>query len=266
MIQILLDKKVEPIIGNTLLQLAISISLVGLIFALSTLFYLDKEIFRRLLRLNSGIKKISENANFSTRVPIGPHHDEIDYIGLEINSMLDKLKESEQKINQMSYTDYLTKIPNRLWFYDHMEQTIQKANATKEKFAVLFLDLDGFKTINDTYGHGVGDEFLVKVSEVFLKMLDKNDAIARIGGDEFLIMKKYKDVKEINELADRLLTSLKDGIMINEIKLEATVSMGIALYPDNALTKEDLVLKADKALYGSKSSGKNSYQYVINIK
>ncbi|HBG33047.1 MAG TPA: hypothetical protein DDW82_04970 [Acholeplasmataceae bacterium] len=266
MIQILLDKKVEPIIGNTLLQLAISISLVGLIFALSTLFYLDKEIFRRLLRLNSGIKKISENANFSTRVPIGPHHDEIDYIGLEINSMLDKLKESEQKINQMSYTDYLTKIPNRLWFYDHMEQTIQKANASKEKFAVLFLDLDGFKTINDTYGHGVGDEFLVKVSEVFLKMLDKNDAIARIGGDEFLIMKKYKDVKEINELADRLLTSLKDGIMINEIKLEATVSMGIALYPDNALTKEDLVLKADKALYGSKSSGKNSYQYVINIK
>ncbi|HBY65321.1 MAG TPA: hypothetical protein DEG42_02865, partial [Acholeplasmataceae bacterium] len=106
----------------------------------------------------------------------------------------------------------------------------------------------------------------VKVSEVFLKMLDKNDAIARIGGDEFLIMKKYKDVKEINELADRLLTSLKDGIMINEIKLEATVSIGIALYPEHALTKEDLVLKADKALYGSKSSGKNSYQYVINIK
>jgi diguanylate cyclase (GGDEF)-like protein len=266
MFQFLLDKKIEPIIGNTLLQLAISISLVGVIFALSTMFYLDKEIFRRLLKLNKGIQKISENGDFSTRLSISPKIDEIDYIGLEINSMLDKLKESEQKINQMSYTDYLTKIPNRLWFYDHMETTIQKANQSKEKFAVLFLDLDGFKLINDTYGHGVGDEFLIKVSDVFLKKLDKNDAIARIGGDEFLIMKKYKDITEVNELADRLLTSLKEGIMIHEIKLEATVSIGIALYPEHASTKEDLVLKADKALYGSKSSGKNSYQYVIHIK
>jgi len=266
MIQILLDKKIEPIIGETIVQLAISISLVGLIFAISTMFYLDKEIFRRLLRLNLGIKKISENGDFSTRVSVGPNKDEIDYIGLEINFMLDKLKESEQKINQMSYIDYLTKIPNRMWFYERMEESIQKSNNSKEKFAVLFLDLDGFKAINDTHGHGIGDEFLIKVSEVFVKKLDKNDAIARIGGDEFLIMKKYNDIKEVNLLAERLLTSLKEGIIINDIKLEVTVSIGIALYPEHAKTKEELVFKADKALYGSKTAGKNTYQYVANLK
>lgn len=266
MIEILLDKKIEPIIGEAIVQLAISISLVGLIFAITTIYYIDKEIFRRLLRLNKGIQKVSESGDFKTRVSISPNIDEIDYIGIEINLMLDKLKESEQKINQMSYIDYLTKIPNRMWFYERLEESIQKSNNSKEKFAVFFLDLDGFKAINDTHGHGIGDEFLIKVSEVFVKKLDKNDAIARIGGDEFLIMKKYNNIKEVNLLAERLLTSLKEGIIINDIKLEVTVSIGIALYPEHAQTKEDLVFKADKALYGSKTAGKNTYQYVASLK
>jgi diguanylate cyclase (GGDEF)-like protein len=248
------------------MQLAISISLVGLIFAISTMFYLDKEIFRRLFRLNKGIQQISEKADFNTRVSVGHHKDEIDYIGHEINIMLDKLKESEKKINQMSYMDYLTMIPNRMWFYDHLDQVIADSKQTKQKFAVLFLDLDGFKKINDTHGHGFGDEFLIQASKLFLEQISPEDAIARIGGDEFLIMKTYDSITEVNKLAERLLSVLKDGIMIQGLKLEVTVSIGIALYPEHAQTKEELVTKADKALYESKSLGKNSYQYVKLVK
>jgi diguanylate cyclase (GGDEF)-like protein len=266
MIEIILDKKIESIIGDTLTQLALSISLVGLIFAISTMFYLDKEIFRRLLRLNKGIQQISDKADFTTRVSVGPNKDEIDYIGHEINIMLDKLKESEQKINQMSYMDYLTMIPNRLWFYDHLDQVIAESKETKQKFAVMFLDLDGFKAINDTHGHGIGDEFLIQASKIFLDQINPEDSIARIGGDEFLIMKKYAAIKEVDELAIRLLSSLKDKISIQGLKLEVTVSIGIALYPKHAQHKEDLVAEADKALYESKSSGKNAYQYVRSIK
>jgi diguanylate cyclase (GGDEF)-like protein len=145
---------------------------------------------------------------------------------------------------------------------DRLQQARALAHRTGCRFAVLFLDLDRFKIINDTLGHSVGDELLRLVATRLKKSLRETDTVARIGGDEFItLLSNVKDCSDVSALAGKILKSLIVPFTLREHELFITTSMGICIYPDNSLDTEDIVKKADIAMYHAKSMGRNNLQF-----
>jgi PAS domain S-box/diguanylate cyclase (GGDEF) domain len=178
----------------------------------------------------------------------------------------EKLKEairnkiaSEKQVKQMAYQDTLTRLPNRRLFYDRLKQSIFNAERHNKTLAVLFLDLDSFKNINDSIGHIAGDALLIEVGKRISSVLYQNDTIARFGGDEFLILaQSIKDKYEIKSYTTRILDTFKLPFKIKSNELFIKASMGCAIYPTDGLNVETLIMHADAALFYAKQSGKQS--------
>jgi len=162
--------------------------------------------------------------------------------------------------------DALTKLPNRRHFEYQLNDVVNKALIEKGWCALLYLDLDGFKIVNDTNGHNMGDQALVAVAARFERLLRKVDFIARLGGDEFaIIIQQFQGNSELSKLADRLIKSLRPAIIIDKTKMQLGVSIGIAVFPYNATTKETLLSAADEAMYIAKKAGKNCYAFSASV-
>jgi diguanylate cyclase (GGDEF)-like protein/PAS domain S-box-containing protein len=182
-------------------------------------------------------------------------------------------KQSEQEITYYAYYDTLTDLPNRRLFIEQLETTIAKAKRHSSRFTLMFLDLDRFKQVNDTYGHHVGDELLcqaaarikdcVRASDHVAKFVPKVDnRVARLAGDEFTILLDEVDsVEETAEIADRLNQAFKEPFMISEKPLYVTVSIGITMYPNDGHNVQTLLQHADVAMYHAKESGRSNYQF-----
>ncbi len=164
------------------------------------------------------------------------------------------------KIEELAYQDHLTGLPNRLLFSDHIKQAIESSEQGNSLFAVLYIDLDGFKMINDTMGHESGDRLLQEAAARLRCTLSHDDVIARVGGDEFMIMVQRLDsMDNIHILAQRILNCFSPIFRLNGQDCVISSSMGVAVYPADGDDAETLTKNADTAMYEAKSRGKNQY-------
>ena len=173
-----------------------------------------------------------------------------------------KLEEQTKLLNFQAYHDTLTQLPNRALFDDRLEQAIASAARHEEKFALLFLDLDNFKQINDTLGHHYGDDILRQVAGRLQSCLRSSDSLARLGGDEFTILVPGLNSSEsAANVAQKILDVMRPVFVIDDHKLHISVSIGISLYPKDSLLKNDLLKYADTAMYRAKDEGRDNYQF-----
>ncbi|MBL7481174.1 bifunctional diguanylate cyclase/phosphodiesterase [Legionella bononiensis] len=170
--------------------------------------------------------------------------------------------ENEAKLMNMAHVDPLTKLPNRLSFFEFLEHAIARAQRAKKQFGICFLDLDNFKLINDTLGHVYGDKLLTILPEKITPHLRDSDYFARIGGDEFgLICEETHKVNDLTRIMKRILSAFDKPIKIDDHYVKASLSIGIALYPKNGIDSETLLKNADIAMYQSKQKGKDTYSF-----
>ena len=170
-------------------------------------------------------------------------------------------KNNEERLNYLASFDSLTGLPNRTLFYDRLNQVTTKAARTRRAVAVLFLDLDRFKNVNDTFGHNVGDLLLKAVAIRLTNCVREGDTVARLGGDEFVvILDGLAAPDHIYLVAEKILDGLSKPFKIQDRELYVTASIGIAVYPDDGDTYETIVRNADIAMYRAKEEGKNNYQ------
>ena len=171
------------------------------------------------------------------------------------------LDQANSELVQLALLDNLTKLPNRVLLNDRLEQAIQKSAREKRHFAVLFMDLDGFKAINDVYGHHAGDLLLVEVSRRILDTKRCEDTAARLGGDEFVLLIDPGEPEDAAVLAQRLIESIGNSYNIARNSLHVSASIGIALFPNDGLTAHELMVNADAAMYHAKELGRNGYSF-----
>ena len=173
------------------------------------------------------------------------------------------LKQKETLAYQAHY-DTLTELPNRILFQDRLTQVIAKAKRNKTKFALLFIDLDHFKEINDTYGHEAGDAVLIEVAHRLRNCVRASDTVSRLSGDEFLIILEDFDSKEsVSTIAKLLVEALQVPIKFQDKELIVTCSIGISIYPNDSEDGETLVKYADRAMYNAKNIGKNNFKFYV---
>ena len=174
---------------------------------------------------------------------------------------LTERKRAEQQIQYQAYHDALTSLPNRLLLQEHLTLAIALAQRRNGLLAVLFLDLDHFKVVNDSLGHTVGDGLLRVVAMRLKAHVREGDVIARVGGDEFtLVMQELKKKEDIPVIAQKVLRILSDPIDVDGHRLYVTASIGVAVYPDDGLDAETLLKNADGAMYRAKAEGRNTYE------
>ena len=191
---------------------------------------------------------------------------------LLIATNISERKVAEEKIHKLAFYDVLTGLPNRTLFADRLKQALKVSDRHKSNLAVLFLDIDNFKQINDTLGHAVGDGMLREISEIITHAVRDSDVvshdsntqalptISRHGGDEFLILlPDITDHNDIYQVTERILQQVSISILVEGHKIFCTVSIGIAIYPEHGENERVLIQNADTALYNAKAAGKNQY-------
>jgi len=178
---------------------------------------------------------------------------------LEIKERLELQKDA---LDYQAHYDSLTKLPNRVLFYDRLHQAIMSAKRNNEKVALLFIDLDHFKQINDSLGHHAGDAILVETAQRLTNMFRESDTVARLGGDEFTVILEHFDyIEEITGAVSELITKMQLPYNYENKQLYCGASIGISMYPDNGLDVQNLIKNADAAMYKSKESGRNTYSF-----
>jgi len=179
----------------------------------------------------------------------------------ELKAQAEILRQKEMLSYQANY-DLLTKLPNRTLFEDRLNQAIIKAKRSEKHFALLFIDLDHFKEVNDTYGHKAGDIVLIEIAKRLQVSVRESDTVARFAGDEFLIiLENFDSHKALQVIAKNIVKGLALPIDYNKTKLYVTCSIGIALYPQDAQDAETLLRFSDKAMYAAKDAGKNNFTF-----
>ncbi|GAA0181137.1 hypothetical protein SH2C18_37110 [Clostridium sediminicola] len=173
-----------------------------------------------------------------------------------------KRKHYEEMIRYQAFYDSLTDLPNRLLLKERMELEIAHAKNTEQKMAVMYLDLDRFKLINDTLGHDIGDKLLKEIANRLKNCVHSDDTVTRLGGDEFVILiSRIIREEDVAKIANKILEAIRETIVINNHELYLTSSIGITIYPDGGNDYESLVTNADVAMYRAKEKGKNNFQF-----
>jgi len=171
-------------------------------------------------------------------------------------------KDAEQTINFQAYHDLLTHLPNRALFKDRLNLAVAQAKRSCHQMAVMFLDLDRFKLVNDTLGHIYGDELLQQVSQRLQRCLREGDTLARFGGDEFtLLLPEIEDKNDAKVIAKKIIENMREPFVIEGHEVYVTISVGISMYPNDGTSMDSLVKNADIAMYHIKGHGKNDYQF-----
>ncbi len=170
-------------------------------------------------------------------------------------------KLSDEKIRRLAYYDSMTGLPNRTLLMDRFAIAVANAQRKGRMVVIYFLDLDNFKTINDTIGHSIGDQLLFKVGEELKLKMRRSDTIARLGGDEFIMLQSnVSDMTEVYHLTERMLEVFKQPWILNEREFYVTASIGISVYPNDGSDLQELIKNADAAMYRAKEVGKNNFQ------
>ena len=189
------------------------------------------------------------------------HIAELDSLGNDFNALLDELESWQSHLQNENLTlahqashDSLTNLPNRAYFETRLTRTLRSLNNARGKAAVLFLDSDHFKDINDSYGHATGDAVLVAIATRIRAQLREGDVVARLGGDEFaILLTPLHKIEDAQRIADKVIASMLEPIKVpGQISIVSSLSIGIAVYPEHGATAEDLLSAADAAMYQAK--------------
>lgn len=278
----------------------ISFVALGIIFSLLMLWLLRGLIIRRLERLDRDVAEISNKNELSRRVD-SSGSDELSSVSTQINKMMDIIQASHEKLEhrveertvqlqktnvqlkqeiterkavekeliihkehliRLAHYDNLTSLPNRVFFNEMLNKSINHASRHKKMLAILFIDLDRFKNINDALGHTIGDLVLKEIANRFSTVLRAGDILARLGGDEFIILlNDINHPKFASPVAEKLLEVCAKPVKVNSYEFYLTTSIGICVYPNDGESLEDLQKNADMAMYKAKKAGGGIYQY-----
>ncbi|MBK1873662.1 sensor domain-containing diguanylate cyclase [Marinobacter sp. 1-3A] len=168
----------------------------------------------------------------------------------------------DEHIKHLAFHDALTDLPNRTLLIDRIDQKLLHAERDKNHFALMFLDLDGFKLVNDQLGHNAGDDLLKDVAKKLLALVRRSDTVARVGGDEFIfILNSPQQESEISDVASRIVSSISAPIEVQGKTFQIGVSIGVAIFPADGHTAIDLIRNADTAMYAAKSMGRNNIRF-----
>src|SRR6185295_6243198 len=179
-------------------------------------------------------------------------------VGKEISER----KQDEERIQFLANHDALTSLPNRTMFSEVLNVAIQNARRYNRNFAVLFIDLDRFKNINDTLGHEAGDKLLQEMGARLTQTVRSSDVVARLGGDEFVILiQEVSEAKQVAVVSRKILSTLIEPVFMQGQECRVTASIGICMYPSDAQDEQALMKNADIAMYRAKDDGKNTYKF-----
>jgi diguanylate cyclase (GGDEF)-like protein/PAS domain S-box-containing protein len=177
-------------------------------------------------------------------------------------SDITRVKEAQAKLDHLAHHDPLTGLPNRLLFHDRLQHALQQAARNQQQLAVLFIDLDRFKNVNDTLGHHVGDELLKQVARALAGQLREGDTLARLGGDEFIVLLENVNGEfGAGHVAGKLVSMFEQPFTVSDHELFVTGSVGVSLYPQDSHDQNMLVRNADVAMYQAKARGRNNFQF-----
>lgn len=173
-----------------------------------------------------------------------------------------ELRKNQQVIHHRAYHDVLTDLPNRILFQERIEKALSRYDKSKGRIALFFIDLDGFKLVNDTLGHELGDKILIQVANRLRQVIGKHDVLARHGGDEFLLMlENVKEIEHTITVAKAILSNLSDVFHLDDRDIYISASIGITMAPKDGTKPEELIRKADMAMYHAKAQGKNNFEF-----
>jgi diguanylate cyclase (GGDEF)-like protein/PAS domain S-box-containing protein len=200
----------------------------------------------------------------TTKTPVYDHQGHL--IGvLGIGHDITKRKRAESEIKNYANYDQLTQLPNRRLFSDRLEQEVKRAQRERYLIALLFIDLNRFKEVNDTLGHEVGDQLLVEAALRIKLCVRDYDTVARLGGDEFtVILSELINISDIGRIAQDIIDRLTQPFILNDREVYISASIGIAIYPDDALSVADLIKHADQTMYAAKNDGRGCFRFFVN--
>ncbi|MEN8304614.1 MAG: EAL domain-containing protein, partial [Campylobacterota bacterium] len=186
----------------------------------------------------------------------------VEKMELDLLTTQDDLKKRKEKLRYIAYYDSLTGLPNRLMFLDRLEQFIKHAKRSNKKAVVLFMDLDHFKNINDSFGHTLGDKLLITVAQNLRSVIREEDTISRLGGDEFVVLlENIEKVSDAELIIQKIIEAFEKPVKVDSNIFYLTLSVGASVYPDDAEDAEILLRNADSAMYKAKDLGRDSYQF-----
>ncbi|PCI55846.1 MAG: histidine kinase [Gammaproteobacteria bacterium] len=186
------------------------------------------------------------------------NNNAVNYVGVFTD--ITSSKRQQEQLSRIAHYDLLTNLPNRVLLADRLSQAMLQCSRHKRSVAVVFLDLDGFKHVNDAYGHDTGDELLIALSVRMKRALREGDSLARIGGDEFVaVLADLTTVEDCEPVLERLLLAASEPVTIDDVVLNVSASIGVTLYPQDSVDADQLMRHADQAMYVAKESGKNRY-------
>ncbi|WP_299803713.1 EAL domain-containing protein [uncultured Shewanella sp.] len=226
-------------------------------------------VFHRFLtqpiaKISEAIDRIDPESPAKHLLPAARSHsnDELGTVITKLNQILVQFDTTQAKLRKMATRDPLTGLPNRALLLETIAVTIQRAKMQQSRFSLLFIDLDRFKNVNDSLGHEIGDQFLVRVARSLELTAGQIGTVARLGGDEFVVLTDGLDSPtKAADFVDKLLVQLNTPMQLHEHTVHPAASIGIAIYPDDGLRAEDLIRHADIAMYSAKAAGSNQWAF-----
>jgi diguanylate cyclase len=245
------------------IRIILAFSGLALIFSV----LLSRIVTGPLIAMVSAINSFSKDQVIST-TPLG-RDDELGLLSRSFHDMqtqimmnLAELNESRKTLDHLARHDTLTGLPNRRFFYDRLEHAIATSRRSGKKLAVLFVDLDGFKEINDTFGHSVGDRVLINVANLLKSAVRESDTVARLGGDEYIILlDMLEDSRHVKTVVQKLHDRFQNAMQIEGHDLKVLASIGVAIYPRDGKDADELMQFSDQAMYTSKKVGGNTSSF-----
>ena len=258
-----LEKRRRSLLGIAVGLVTLALAIGGIVAAL-----LQRRISKPISDLVGAMRNVQKEQDFSRRVAV-VGNDEIAQLGNGFNTMLGELEQREKgkraaeaRLQYQALNDELTGLPNRRLLADRLAQTLAMAKRESGVVALLYIDLDGFKLVNDSLGHAVGDILLIQVANRLRSRIRQSDTLARIGGDEFTaVLGSLHDRNEAALVAHTLLAVLAETFYIDDHEITISASIGISIYPDDATDSASLLQEADSAMYTAKRYGKNRMMY-----
>ena len=201
------------------------------------------------------------SSDFDRWFAVSAYCTEKEYFGAILEDITER-KRMEEAIKEQAYVDTLTGLPNRMLFMEHLNLAINQARRNERVLAVLFLDLDRFKPINDAFGHAAGDQILKQVAARLKNSVRDTDTVTRIGGDEFsILLPNVEHIEDISKVSEKIISAVNKPYMLDEHELHISASIGISTYPDDSIRPEILLRNADIAMYHAKGQGSGNYQF-----
>lgn len=269
----------QPLYARLMLYMALNTAGLGLALLVAHLLLrrLQQRITAPLSELATVAQAVASSRDYSRRVPEGGD-EEIASFARSFNAMLVQIqtrdgaleqelaerRRAEESLDRLAHYDPVTGLPNRHFFNKHLADKIVRGASLGECSALILLDLDNFKIVNDNFGHHAGDRLLSTIADRFRHIMRAADVVCRIGGDEFaLVVGPLTDRRQAERVADKLITALAEPVDFEGSQIYATASVGISLWPDDAVDAHGLMVCADTALYSAKELGKNNCQIFV---